>query len=129
MREIRIQAILTICIMAAAQLAYAQEPLRLEPGQSVAREIVGGQTHTYRISLTAGQFMRVVLEQQGIDVALALAAPDAKQLMEFNFTRSGMESLSAEAAASGDYRLTVRPSGTGSDTGSYRVRLEIKAAA
>jgi hypothetical protein len=40
-----------------------------------------------------------------------------------------MESLSAEAAASADYRLTIRASGAATVVGSYQVRLEVKAAA
>jgi CHAT domain-containing protein/tetratricopeptide (TPR) repeat protein len=119
--------IFSLCLSVSAQVA--PEAQTLVPGQWVEREIAGGESHSYQISLAAGQFMRVVVEQRGIDVKLALAAPDGKQLTEFNFTRSGMESLSAEASASGDYRLTVRPSGTGTDPGSYRVRLDIKAAA
>ena len=31
-------------------------PLKLAPGQPVEREIAGGQSHTYQISLAAGQF-------------------------------------------------------------------------
>ena len=74
--------------------------------------------------------MRVVLEQKAIGVALVLAAPDGKQVLEVNLTPAGgLESLSAEATASGDYRLTVRAGGSAAIAGSYQVRLEVKAAA
>ena len=65
--------------------------------------------------------MRVVVEQKAIDVALMLAAPDGKQVVEVNLTAvGGLESLSAEAAASGDYRLTVRAAGAATLAGSYQ---------
>ena len=74
--------------------------------------------------------MRVVLEQKAIDVTLALAAPDGKQVVEVNLTPAGgQESLSAEATASGDYQLTLRGGGAAAIAGSYQVRLEVKAAA
>ena len=120
--------ILGLCLSVSAQ--GTQTPQTLAPGQPVEREIDRGQTHAYRISLAAGQFMRVVVEQRGMDVKVALAAPGGEQLTEFDFTRiGGMESLSAEAAASGDYRLTVRATDVENDTGTYQVRLEVKAAA
>jgi CHAT domain-containing protein/tetratricopeptide (TPR) repeat protein len=120
--------ICSFCVSVPAQ--GTQTPQTLAPGQPVEREIDRGQTHAYRISLAAGQFMRVVVEQRGMDVKVALAAPGGEQLTEFDFTRiGGMESLSAEAAASGDYRLTVRATAVENDTGTYQVRLEVKAAA
>ena len=88
---------LLFVVLCLPVLLHAQEPAQLEPGQSLEREIVGGQTHTYQITLTAGQFMRVVVEQKGIDVTLTLAGPDGKQSAEVNLTNTGaMESLSAE---------------------------------
>jgi CHAT domain-containing protein/tetratricopeptide (TPR) repeat protein len=108
----------------------APEPLNLAPGQPVEREIAGGQSHTFQITLQTGQFMHVMVEQKAIGVALVLAAPDGKQVLEVNLTPAGgLESLSAEATASGDYRLTVRAAGSAAIAGSYQVRLEVKAAA
>ncbi len=74
--------------------------------------------------------MRVALEQKAIGVALVLAAPDGKQVLEVNLTPAGgLESLSAEATASGNYRLTVRAGGSAAIAGFYQMRLEVKAAA
>jgi CHAT domain-containing protein len=117
-----------LCASVSAQVA--PEAQTLVPGQPVEREIAGGQSHTYQITLQPGQFMRVVLEQKAIDVALVLAAPDGKQVVEVDLTGvGGLESLSAEATASGDYRLTIRAPGLPTLAGSYQMRLEVKAAA
>ena len=117
-----------LCLSVSAQVA--PEPLTLIPDQPVEREIEGGQSHNYQISLMARQFMHVVVEQKAIGLTLVFAAPDGKQLLEVNLTPAGaLESLSTEATASGDYRLTVRAGGSTAIAGSYQVRLEVKAIA
>src|SRR5262249_7811363 len=56
----------------------------LEQGKPIERELAGGQSHAYQITLSAGQFMKVIVEQRGIDVVVELLGPDAKPIMEFN---------------------------------------------
>ncbi len=123
------QLLCAVFIVVTGQVVQAQVQT-LEPSKAVEREIAGGESHTYQISLTAGQFMRVVVEQNAIGVTLVLTAPDGKQVAEVNLTSAGgLESLSAEAAATGDYRLTVRGGGSAAITGSYQVELEVKGTA
>lgn len=101
-------------------------------GKPIEREIVGGELHTYLVRLTAGQWMRVVVEQRGIDLAVALIAPDGRQMTEANVSKGGFgrESLSYEAAVNGDYRLVIRsPIIATALKGDYQVRLEVKATA
>jgi hypothetical protein len=117
---------LSLCLFWA--VTYARET-RLEPGQTVTREIAGGQSHTYQITLRAGQFLRVVVEQKGIDLTLALALPQdeaGRQVAEVDLTRVDLESLSYEAIVSGDYRFTIRALGAATLTGTYQARLERK---
>src|SRR5262245_17705007 len=45
-----------------------QNENQLELGKTVSRELAGGQAHSYRITLAAGEYLRVVVEQRGIDV-------------------------------------------------------------
>lgn len=108
-------------------LLHAQEPVQLEPGKSIEREIAGGQTHTYRITLAAGQFMRVLVEQTGCDVALTLVAPDGKIAVESKLNRpNDLESLSYEVPVSGEYQLQLRPfklTDNYPNPGAYQVRL------
>ena len=126
-----------ICLLPLALLfclsvfAQTKNEIRMfTPDQPIERESGVGESHTYQITLQAGQYVRVVVEQKAIDVALALAAPDGKQVVEVDLSGAGwLEPLSAEAAASGDYRLTVRAKGSATLVGSYQVRLEVKAAA
>ncbi|MBS1810836.1 MAG: CHAT domain-containing protein [Acidobacteria bacterium] len=118
--------LLSLCLRVSAQVG--SEPMALVSGQSVEREIVGGQTHTYQLLLTAGQFMRVVVEQKGIDVAVALVVPDGKQLIEVNLVHAGnLESLSYEAESGGNYQVKIRNADV--RNGTYQVQLEMRTAA
>ncbi|MBS1807985.1 MAG: CHAT domain-containing protein [Acidobacteria bacterium] len=112
-------------------LLHAQEPVQLESGKTIEREIAVGQRHTYQLTLVAGQFMRVIVEQKGIDVEMALIAPDNQQVMEIDSLSGavGPESLSHEASLSGNYRIVVRTVDPTPLKGTYQVRLEVKAAA
>ncbi|MBS1810752.1 MAG: tetratricopeptide repeat protein [Acidobacteria bacterium] len=62
--------------------AYAQEVAQLALGKPIERELVGRQTHAYHLSLAAGQFIRVVVEQKGIDVEVRLLDASGKRLAE-----------------------------------------------
>jgi tetratricopeptide (TPR) repeat protein len=123
--------ILILCINLSA-LAQTKDELRpLEPGQPIERKLAGGQAHLYQISLRAGQFMRVVAVQKGINILLTLANPEGKDVWEANFSGNfgGQESLSYEAPVAGVYQVRVRPFVDTAKVGSYELRLESKPAA
>ena len=58
----------------------AQESISLEPGKPVERELSGGQSHSYKITMISGQYLHIVVDQRGIDVAVALFTPDGKKI-------------------------------------------------
>jgi CHAT domain-containing protein len=103
----------------------------LEPDKPVRRELAGGRRHAYRISLKTDQFLKVIVEQQGIDVVVQVAGPDGKQIVGFNSeTRPwGQEEASAVAEAAGNYLLIVRPRHNGTSAGNYEIRIEELRAA
>jgi tetratricopeptide (TPR) repeat protein len=118
----------SLCLSVSAQVT--SEPATLVPGQPVEREIAGGESHTYQITLTSGQFVRVRLEQRAIDAGMTLTAPDGKQLVEMDLTGIGeVEPLSLEVVEAGIYRLTVRASEAVAPRGSYRLETAVQAAA
>jgi hypothetical protein len=82
----------------------------LEPGKPIERELAGGQSHAYQITLSAGQFMKVIVEQRGIDVVVGLLGPDAKQIMEFDseIRSRGQETVWQVAEVAGSYRLNLK---------------------
>jgi len=54
------------------------EVLWLEEGKPFERKLAGGESHSYQLNLTAGQYARVIVEQKGIDVVVSVFGPDGK---------------------------------------------------
>jgi CHAT domain-containing protein/Tfp pilus assembly protein PilF len=87
----------------------------------------GGEEHSYQVTLSAGQYARVVMEQKGIDVVLALTGVDGKPLVDVDNNLSGtrgLEVLSFVADVSGIYRFYVRSLERDASAGRYDLRLE-----
>jgi CHAT domain-containing protein/Tfp pilus assembly protein PilF len=104
----------------------AQESISLEPGKPVERELSGGQSHSYKITMVSGQYSHIVVEQRGIDVAVALLAPDGKKISEADSERliEGSETVSAIAEASGAYLIEVRSPEKTAKAGRYEIKVE-----
>src|SRR5262245_1297789 len=54
----------------------------LEAHKPIERELVSGDVHQYEIALKANQFLKVTLDQHGIDVVVDLFGPDGRQLSQ-----------------------------------------------
>jgi hypothetical protein len=54
-----------------------QQAQKLEQGNPIERELSGGQSHSYQMTLAAGQYVKLVVDQRGIDVVVKLFGPDA----------------------------------------------------
>jgi hypothetical protein len=59
------------------------------------QEIKGGDSHKYKLQLTAGEFLFLTAEQKGIDIIVHLLGPDNLDLLEVNYQSStqGKEEL------------------------------------
>jgi CHAT domain-containing protein/Tfp pilus assembly protein PilF len=104
----------------------SQEPPLLEQGQTVERELAGGQVHPYRLMLAAEQYSHLVVEQKGIDVVATLFGPDGTKLFEVDSPNgaNGPEPVYHIAASAGTYRLEVRSLDPSAQAGRYQVRIE-----
>ena len=47
----------------------------LEVGKPAERQMAGGQVHGYQLSLSGGEYLRLVVEQLGIDLVVAVFDP------------------------------------------------------
>jgi len=116
------------------QLAAAQQnpvaSTTLELGKPFENEISGGQMQSYRIALSAGQFVSVIVQQRGIDVVEKLFAPGGKLVAQFDFELRPREAEKVEfvAETAGVYRLEIKAKFKGA-VGRYEIRVaEIRAA-
>src|SRR5262245_10999620 len=104
----------------------AQESISLEPDKPIERELSGGQSHSYKITAISGQYLHIVVEQRGIDVAVALFTPDGKKIDEVDGERAavGAETMLAIAEAAGAYTIEARSPEKMAKTGRYEIRIE-----
>jgi CHAT domain-containing protein/tetratricopeptide (TPR) repeat protein len=109
----------------------AQETDSLELGKPIERELSGGQSHSYKITMISGQYLRVVVNQLGIDVAVALFAPDGKKISEVDSEHlvEGSETVSAVAEATGAYLIEARSAEKTAKAGRYGIKVEELRAA
>lgn len=106
----------------------APEPLEL--GKPIEKELSGGGSHSFQISLAEGQFLQVVVEQRGIDVLARLLGPDGKLIAEFDseIRTHGQETVSQVAEAAGNYRIVLQAKQKDAPLGRYEIRVsELRA--
>jgi CHAT domain-containing protein/Tfp pilus assembly protein PilF len=103
----------------------------IELGRPIRRDLAGGQEHSYQINLSADQFVKAVVKQDGIDVVVKLFGPDGKQILEFDseFRAQGEENFSSVAEAAGNYRIDVLAKYKNATAGQYEIEIvELRAA-
>jgi len=111
--------------LTSAPIPVPSGPPRLEPGVPREREIHGGETHEYRISVQAGDYARVTVDQAGVDVALRLVGPSGEEIAASDGVggQKEKELVSWIAAGAGTFRLLVTLHGP-DGAGLYRLTLE-----
>jgi CHAT domain-containing protein/tetratricopeptide (TPR) repeat protein len=112
--------------LAIGLLVVAQNVRELTPGTSIPRELSPGQVHTYQLTLARGDFVRLTIKQQGIDVAAALLDPDGREVVAVDAMDDEFrpELVAAIADVSGTYTVTMRPATNRAAQGGYVVHLD-----
>ncbi len=103
-----------------------QEQTKALPTLSAGeRELKGGETHSYRISLSSGQFFYALVEQKDIDVAVTLFGPDGEKVSVTDSPndRWNTEPVLIVAAKSSDYRVDVTSPNSKAATGRYEIKI------
>ncbi len=97
--------------------------IQLEAGKTLEETLGGGEKHSYEIQAEAGQFLHVIVEQKGIDVALTLFDPGGKAIASMDSPNGafGLEQISVIAAMNGKYRLEIAPGDKSAQPGNYSV--------
>jgi erythromycin esterase len=106
-------------------LGQGTEIRTLERGRSIERKLAGNDLpQSYRVALGAGGFLRVEVQQLGIDVVVAVYGPDGAKVAEVDEEGpQGIERVAVPAKTPGTYRLEVRPFDTKAAAGRYVVRV------
>jgi CHAT domain-containing protein/tetratricopeptide (TPR) repeat protein len=98
----------------------------LQPGKAVVREIGGAEAHTYRLPLDKGTYLRMRIDQPGIDVTAKLVGPRGQEVGFFEEPNRLEEPdrLVWIAKSGGEYRLVIKPRTPQEARGSYRISLQ-----
>ena len=116
-----------ICAFAAQPQSGTTSDVRtLEQGRTLEGEIAAGEVHAYRVDLEAGQFLRAVVNQRGIDLVVSVIGPDGQKIAEVDSPTgaNGPEPVSFAPKVSGAYRLEVRALQKDAKPGRYDIKIE-----
>jgi CHAT domain-containing protein/Flp pilus assembly protein TadD len=103
----------------------------LTQGQTLERELAGGGSHDYKIKVAANQYLKIIVEQKGIDVVVEVYLPDGKKLFEVDSPNgtNGPEPVELIASTEGDYVLKVRSLEDKAPSGRYEIKVsELRSA-
>jgi tetratricopeptide (TPR) repeat protein len=103
----------------------------LEIGVLVERAMKADEEHVHRIRLRTGEYMKAVVEQKGIDVAVSLIEPNGDESFWFSSPNGthGFEPVDMVAKVTGEYGLKVWALDGDELSGTYVVRVEAVRAA
>src|SRR5262245_57072368 len=96
----------------------------LEPGKTIERDLAGGESHSYLITLATGQVLQAVIAQRQTDLTATLFGPDGRQVGQFDGLWYGPEPVCHVAEASGSYRLEIRPFDQAAAREFYQLKVE-----
>ncbi len=93
--------VLTLMAIGGLNCLSISTAAELVPGFPIERDLAGGETHAYEVSLAAGQYLDVVADKRGIDSQLPVFAPDGKALISIDKVSglAGLGAVSVVAAA------------------------------
>jgi CHAT domain-containing protein len=125
--------IAVIALVSAVALAAQtrEETTTLSAGKTVERELQGGQEHLYNLTLAAGEYAGVTVEQRGIDVVVEVRSADDKILAQFDSEtgKQGREQVGLTADSPVIYHLRIKARYPKDPPAGYEVRVaEVRAA-
>jgi CHAT domain-containing protein/tetratricopeptide (TPR) repeat protein len=108
---------------------YSKELVLKSVGQSHKARLSKGQIHSYLVPLSSKEFVRLTVEQWGVDVSIRVLDPAGEPVIEkidTIFGSFGPELVYFIAGTGGDYKVEIT-TGTEED-GWYRISLDERKA-
>lgn len=110
----------------SSQPGDAQAAASLRPGDHQKLRMAGGGTRSFKVSLSSGQYLRIVIQQQGIILTAQLRDPGGKHIIEMDNPCGGHGPVyvSTIADATGDYRLDLSSTEKWANEGGCEIVIE-----
>jgi CHAT domain-containing protein/Tfp pilus assembly protein PilF len=120
-------ALLAAVVFPSGSPVHGGDLPELTAGEAQTRELGAGEVHRYPFSLAAGELLRAVVSEDGVDVGVLLLGPRGERVafVDGPFAPQDDEDLAAIAERAGLYQLEVRG---GRNPGHYRIRIERRPA-
>src|SRR5215831_20298123 len=127
------RSLLAISVLATFPSAAAPLPSRraaevssLEDGRTIERQLSRGDDHQYRLTLKAGERIRIIVEQRAVDVAVQTRDPAGNVIADTDdeVRPRGEERVDLVADISGIYTVAVLASPVAMAIGGYAIRTE-----
>jgi CHAT domain-containing protein len=121
--------VLTLAIILLATSVHSQTPANpekssLEPDKVIEQTIAAGETHSYSMTLAAGLYGVVDLNQKGLNLSLTIFAADGQKLRTADLASMGFsEAIPLIASDTTTYRIEVQAAAKPVRTGSYALKL------
>src|SRR5262249_30253531 len=100
-------------------------PSPLELSKPIERTINAGEAHSYTLTLTAGQYAHITVDQRDVDVVVSIYTPEGTKVAQVDSPNGtyGIEPVSVVAETTGAYRVEVLSTST-KLPGRYEVKLQ-----
>jgi CHAT domain-containing protein/tetratricopeptide (TPR) repeat protein len=107
------------------QEAIAKTVEAVRAGEPLTRQITGGESQSFSISLATGQYAEISVEQHGSILSAALFDPQGVEVIQMEYPGGGYGPiyLSHVAVLSGNYRLEIRSTNKWANAANYDVAL------
>jgi CHAT domain-containing protein/Tfp pilus assembly protein PilF len=101
-----VSMIATTCLLPLVMIA----PSPTIAQTATTQTIQDSESRSFPIALQSGQFVRILVQQQGIDLVVTLLSPDGKEIATSDSPNEdeGTEVISAIAKVSGEYKLVIK---------------------
>lgn len=101
-----------------ALIAHAQTAISLD-AKPVEGLLAAGKTDEYRLTVKAGQFVHLAVDQIGVDVRLTITDPVGGTVDSVDKRATGVEEFDLNAKVAGDYRVAIESVRSGAVEGKY----------
>jgi hypothetical protein len=81
--NLSIVVVVSLCLCKGATATQTESTANsLERDKPIERSINAGETHSYTLTLTSGQYAHIAVDQRGVDVVVSIFAPDGTKLVQ-----------------------------------------------
>jgi CubicO group peptidase (beta-lactamase class C family) len=109
-------------VLATSIPVSAQEAIPLHEGETLSGSLMAGDTVRYTLDTQPEYFVRGVVDQESVDVAVRILRPDGSQLRSVDVRIRGEEPFQFETEVEGSYSLEVVP--VDEEEGDFAIRLD-----